>query len=90
MTKKFYIVIYYNTEYKEGKALSSFKIPKRIFCCRFSKRLQAQERLTIQIAHVINKILQLRGVKKPGTVTSVVRGLFRDNPTTRAELEKDI
>jgi len=53
-------------------------------------RLQAQERLTIQIAYVINKILQLRGVKKPGTVTSVVRGLFRDNPTTRAELEKDI
>jgi len=68
-----------------------------------SKRLQVQERLTTQIADVINKILQprgvmviieaehlcmtIRGVKKPGTVTvtSVVRGLFRDNPTTRAE-----
>ena len=68
-----------------------------------SKRPQVQERLTTQIADVINKILQprgvmviieaehlcmtIRGVKKPGTVTvtSVVRGLFRNNPTTRAE-----
>lgn len=46
MTKKFYIVIYDNTEYKEGKGLIRYKIPKRIFCCRFSKRLQVQERLT--------------------------------------------
>ncbi|MCD6257919.1 GTP cyclohydrolase I FolE [Candidatus Aerophobetes bacterium] len=68
-----------------------------------SKRLQVQERLTTQIADVINDILRprgvmviieaehlcmsMRGVKKPGTVTvtSVVRGLFRENPATRAE-----
>lgn len=67
------------------------------------KRLQVQERLTTQIADVINEILHprgvmvimeaehlcmsMRGIKKPGTitVTSVVRGLFRENPATRAE-----
>lgn len=68
-----------------------------------SRRLQLQERLTTQIADVINKTLEprgvmvmieaehlcmsIRGVKKPGikTVTSVVRGIFRENPATRAE-----
>jgi len=31
--------------------------------------------------------MSIRGVKKPGirTVTSVVRGIFRENPATRAE-----
>jgi len=68
-----------------------------------SKRLQVQERLTTQIADVVNETLEprgvmvmieaehlcmsIRGIKKPGatTVTSVVRGIFRENPATRAE-----
>jgi GTP cyclohydrolase I len=68
-----------------------------------SKRLQVQERLTTEIADVIMKKLKpkgvmivieaehlcmsMRGVKKPGTVTttSVVRGIFRSNQKTRQE-----
>jgi len=69
----------------------------------FSKRLQVQERLTTEIADIIMEKLKpkgvmvvieaehlcmtMRGVKKPGTVTttSVVRGIFRKNQKTRQE-----
>lgn len=68
-----------------------------------ARRLQVQERLTTQIADVIEDALEprgvlvvieaehlcmtMRGVKKPGakTVTSAIRGLFRENDATRAE-----
>lgn len=68
-----------------------------------SKRLQVQERLTTDIADVIMKKLKpkgvmviieaehlcisMRGVKKPGavTTTSVVRGVFRTNQKSRQE-----
>lgn len=68
-----------------------------------SRRPQVQERLTTQIADVIEKVLQprgvvvvleaehmcmsLRGVQKPGvlTITSAVRGIFRQREATRAE-----
>ncbi len=68
-----------------------------------AKRLQLQERLTVQIADSLVKALKpkgvfviieaehlcmtMRGVRAPGsrTVTSVVRGIFRENPATRAE-----
>ncbi|MCM8786661.1 MAG: GTP cyclohydrolase I FolE [Candidatus Omnitrophica bacterium] len=68
-----------------------------------SRRLQVQERLTTQIADVIMEKLKpkgvmviieaehlcmsMRGVKKPGTITttSVVRGVFRVNQKTRQE-----
>ena len=69
----------------------------------FARRLQVQERLTVQIADALEAELEprgvlvvieaehmcmsMRGVRKPGstTVTSAVRGLFRENVATRAE-----
>lgn len=69
----------------------------------FAKRPQVQERLTSQIADTLMKKVQphgvlviieaehlcmsMRGVKKPGSVTttSAVRGVLRKNPATRAE-----
>ena len=69
----------------------------------FARRLQVQERLTTQIAHELERVLNprgvmvvveaehlcmsMRGIKKPGsmTVTSAVRGSFRDNLATREE-----
>ena len=86
---------------KEGRVTGLSKLARvvDILC----KRIQVQERLTTQIADIVNEILRprgvmviieaehlcmsMRGIKKPGTltVTSVVRGLFRENPATRAE-----
>lgn len=68
-----------------------------------TRRLQVQERITSQIADIINEVLEpngvmvvvegehlcmcARGVKKPGskTVTSAVRGIFREDAASRAE-----
>lgn len=69
----------------------------------FARRLQIQEKLTVQIAASIDHVLKplgvavviaaehmcmtCRGVNKPGvaTVTSHMRGVFRQNPATRRE-----
>jgi GTP cyclohydrolase I len=69
----------------------------------YSRRLQVQEKLTVQIADAMEATLEprgvmvvveaehlcmsMRGVKKSGssTVTSAVRGLFRQNIATRQE-----
>jgi GTP cyclohydrolase I len=68
-----------------------------------SKRLQVQERLTTEIADALDAALEprgvfvlieaehlcmtMRGVKKPGsiTTTSAVRGVFRTDARTRSE-----
>jgi GTP cyclohydrolase I len=68
-----------------------------------SKRLQVQERLTTEIADALDRALEprgvfvlieaehlcmtMRGVKKPGSVTttSAVRGVFRSDARTRSE-----
>lgn len=86
---------------KEGRVTGLSKLARVVDI--LSKRLQVQERLTTQIADIINDTLKprgvmviieaehfcmsIRGIKKPGTttVTSVVRGIFRENPATRAE-----
>jgi GTP cyclohydrolase I len=86
---------------KDGRVTGLSKLARAVDL--LSKRLQVQERLTTQIADVVNETLEprgvmvmieaehlcisIRGIKKPGatTVTSVVRGIFRENPATRAE-----
>lgn len=68
-----------------------------------TRRLQVQERITSQVADVLDEVLQphgvmvvvegehlcmcARGIKKPGsmTVTSAVRGQFRQSSSLRAE-----
>ncbi len=69
-----------------------------------ARRPQVQERLTQQVADLIESELEskgvaviisaehscmsIRGVRKPGsrTITSAVRGLFKTNPASRAEV----
>lgn len=69
----------------------------------YAKRPQVQERLTAQVADAVMRKLRprgvivvveaehlcmaMRGVRKPGavTTTSAVRGLFKTNSTSRAE-----
>jgi GTP cyclohydrolase I len=78
------------------------KIPRIVDM--FARRLQVQERMTTQIADLIDEVVTpagvavvveglhlcaaMRGVSKPGAVmvTSAMRGSFRDNAKTRAEL----
>jgi len=69
----------------------------------YARRLQVQERLTVQIADDLmtrlgasgamvvitaeHLCMTVRGVRLPGSVTttSAVRGLFKEDPSTRAE-----
>jgi GTP cyclohydrolase I len=86
---------------KDGRITGLSKIARVVDV--LAKRLQVQERLTTQIADVLDRALEprgvfvvieaehlcmtMRGVKKPGskTVTSAVRGLFRNDARTRQE-----
>jgi GTP cyclohydrolase I len=70
----------------------------------YAKRPQVQERLTNQVADLIEEMAQprgvavvleashtcmtIRGVQKPGSrvITSAVRGIFRENAASRAEV----
>ncbi|MFV9505034.1 MAG: GTP cyclohydrolase I FolE [Oscillochloridaceae bacterium umkhey_bin13] len=84
-----------------GKVVGLSKIPRIVEM--FARRLQVQERMTVQIADFINYYLEpqgvavvaegvhmcsvMRGVKKANAsmVTSAMRGVFHDDPKTRAE-----
>lgn len=86
---------------KEGRIIGLSKIARLVDT--LARRLQVQERLTKQVADILNATLNplgvmvvieaehlcmsMRGVKKPKaiTVTSAVRGSFRNNPATRTE-----
>jgi GTP cyclohydrolase I len=86
---------------KEGRIVGLSKIARLVDT--LARRLQVQERLTKQIADMLNATLNplgvmvvieaehlcmsMRGIKKPKaiTVTSAVRGSFRNNPATRTE-----
>lgn len=85
-----------------GRVIGLSKIPRIVDM--FARRLQVQERLTMQIADCLDEALSpagvavvvdglhlcaaMRGVQKPGATmtTSAMRGSFRDNAKTRAEL----
>jgi len=86
---------------KDGRVTGLSKLARIVDV--YARRLQVQERLTVQVADAIEEHLEprgvlvvveaehlcmsARGVRKPGstTVTSAVRGLFRENVATRAE-----
>jgi GTP cyclohydrolase I len=89
-----------------GKVVGLSKIPRIVEM--FARRLQVQERMTVQIADFINTALEpagvavvaegvhmcsvMRGVKKANAqmITSAMRGVFRDDPKTRAEFMSHI
>ncbi|KAA1248882.1 GTP cyclohydrolase I FolE [Mycobacterium simiae] len=86
---------------EEGRVTGLSKIARLVDL--YAKRPQVQERLTSQIADALEKKLEprgvivvveaehlcmaMRGVRKPGavTTTSAVRGLFKTNAASRAE-----
>jgi GTP cyclohydrolase IA len=86
---------------RDGRITGLSKIARLVDL--LSKRLQVQERLTTEIADALDEAIQprgvfvmieaehlcmtMRGVKKPGsiTTTSAVRGVFRTDARTRSE-----
>ena len=85
----------------DGKVTGLSKLARVVE--EFARRPQVQERMTQQIAELIethlktvgvavvisaeHSCMSIRGIKKPGskTVTSALRGLFKDSQPTRAE-----
>src|SRR5688572_12938743 len=85
-----------------GKVLGLSKLARVVECV--SRRPQVQERMTEEIANLLERELQpkgvavvveashscmtMRGVRKPGSLclTSAMKGLFRTNASSRAEI----
>lgn len=90
----------------DGKVIGLSKIPRIVEM--YARRLQVQERMTVQIADCLDAALQplgvavvvegthmcsvMRGVKKANArmITSAMRGVFRADPTTRAEFMEHV
>ena len=86
----------------DGRIVGLSKLPRLVEV--FSRRLQTQERLTVQVAEALDTALRplgvavvieashlcmmMRGVQKQNsrTATSSMRGCFRDDARSRAEL----
>jgi GTP cyclohydrolase IA len=86
----------------DGKVVGLSKLARAVDA--IARRPQVQERITEDLADLIERELSpkgvavvieashmcmtVRGVRKPGavTITSAMRGTFRDRPATRAEL----
>jgi GTP cyclohydrolase I len=84
-----------------GKVVGLSKVPRLVEM--FARRLQVQERLTTDIADILEQVLQPKGVAVVGeaihlcmmmrgvrsqnssTVTSSMRGVFKEDPKTRNE-----
>lgn len=85
----------------DGKVIGLSKLARVVE--EVARRPQVQERMTQQIAELIethlkttgvavvisaeHSCMSIRGIKKPGsrTVTSALRGIFKDSQSTRAE-----
>jgi GTP cyclohydrolase I len=86
----------------DGKVVGLSKLARLVDM--YARRLQVQERLTVQIAETLEEVVRprgvavviealhfcmiMRGVEKQNSVaiTSCMRGVFREQPQTRAEL----
>jgi GTP cyclohydrolase I len=85
----------------DGRIVGLSKLPRMVEM--IARRLQVQERLTVQIAETIEQVLRpkgvavvveaihlcmmMRGVEQPSAfaITSSLRGVFSEDPKTRAE-----
>ena len=85
----------------DGKVVGLSKLPRVLNV--FARRLQVQERLTVQVADALMEHLQPKGVgvvvkarhmcmesrgicqQGSETITSALRGAFKDQPSARAE-----
>jgi GTP cyclohydrolase I len=73
-----------------GKVIGLSKIPRIVEV--FSRRLQIQEKMTVEIAEAINLCSVMRGVKKHRAkmITSAMVGVFKEDLRTRQEFLHNI
>ena len=70
----------------DGRIIGLSKLPRIVDV--FARRLQVQERMTVQIAEAIQQVLAPKGVgvvADASHLCMMMRGVFRSDPKTRAE-----